>query len=205
MAGGRSGRPRHWNDERIAEELRAFAVELGHRPTNSDFPAHGRQPLLSAMLRRGGRERFYEALSDLPEAPDRQRRYGPLPGPRPDRRRWTPKTIHAELRAYAAGMEHFPTAAQMEADGRGDLRRAIRNYGGTKHWAEKVGLSLRPGQDRAPYDTDDAVADARRLVAERGELPGMDKIRALGYPRLASFIHWRCGSSTSRFIAEHLS
>jgi hypothetical protein len=62
---------------------------------------------------------------------------------------------------------------------------------------------LRAGQDRRPYGAEEAVADARNIVAEYGRLPNVRALRAADYPRLATFISTNCGG-TARFIAEYL-
>lgn len=88
----------------------------------------------------------------------------------------------------------------MERDGRHDLVRAIKYGDGQAVWAERLGLERCPGQDRAPYGPADAVRDARAIVAQEGYLPGLDWIRAAGWPRLASPIKRNHGN-TSKFVA----
>lgn len=206
MAVSRRGSPRLWSDGRIAAELRAYADELGHRPTQPDLQNSGRQALMSAMIRHGGFAHHMAALADLPAAPVRRR---PSVGPRAPGRegplKWTPDVLEAGLRGYTAGRESFPTAEQMTADGRTDLRHAVRKYGGVVHWSQILDLPLTKGQDRTPYSAEEAVAEARRLIDEFGRLPGIQILRKRGHPRLASFIDYRCGKSVRRFVAEYLS
>lgn len=121
------------------------------------------------------------------------------------RRYWTPERLETALCEYIGDGEYFPTAVELEADGRSDIRHALKRLGGHSEWARRLGLPLRPGQDREPYSLEDAVRDARALVAAHGSLPGMRPIRREGYPRLASYIQWRHGGSVSAFVAEHLS
>lgn len=142
-------------------------------------------------------------VSDLPPAPKRGRQYGHrmrLPDER--RSRWTDATLETELQAFVSGRAAFPTMQEFVAAGRTDLRDAVKNYGGTVLWAQRLGLTLRNGQDRTPYGTAEAIAEAQRVIAEQGRLPNVTALRSNGHPRLATFIS-RCGG-VKRFLAAYL-
>lgn len=109
--------------------------------------------------------------------------------------------METALRELCAEREFFPTAAELEAAGRHDVRMALKKFGGHAEWAQRLGLPLRPGQDRTPYGAEDAVRDARLLMAELGPLPNMHAVRAHGYPRLASYIKLHHRGSVKDFLA----
>jgi Fic family protein len=60
---GTGGRPRLWTDERVREELRALAVELGRWPSHADFRDADELPLYAAYRRTGGDSRWREEAS----------------------------------------------------------------------------------------------------------------------------------------------
>lgn len=104
--------------------------------------------------------------------------------------RWTLETLQTELEVFCAGRASFPTSREFNAAGRGDLRQAVTDIGGTAHWAEVIGLPLTAGQHREPYSFEDARADAFELLGQRAlrELTNAHAIRAAGFPRLATFV-----------------
>lgn len=122
------------------------------------------------------------------------------PAPQRRRTRWSRERLEVALREYVGDATKFPTNAQLERDGRHDLVRAIKYGEGQAAWAERLGLERGPGQDRAPYTPTDAIRDARTIIAQEGYLPGLDRIRAAGWPRLASHIQ-RSQGNTSKFVA----
>jgi hypothetical protein len=203
-ASRRGGERTAWTAERIADELVAFAESLGHQPTLNDFYNAGRGDLLGAMKTHGTRAQWMALVADLPPAPRRSGQYGHrmrLPDER--RLRWTDEALEAELRAFVSGRVGFPTMQEFVAAGRTDLRDAVKNYGGTVLWAQRLGLALRHGQDRSPYGAAEAIADAQRIIAKRGRLPNVKALRSSGHPRLATFIDHQCGS-VRRFVSDYL-
>jgi DNA-binding transcriptional ArsR family regulator len=60
-------------------------------------------------------------------------------------RHWTSERIRAELEAFCAGRQAWPSAAAFKEAGRGDLYVAASRYGGIGHWAEALGYP-RPGR-----------------------------------------------------------
>lgn len=104
-------------------------------------------------------------------------------------------------REELTGRRDWPSFTELSAAGRGDLRAAIRDFGGAPYWAHEFGLELRPGQERSPYGEADALVDAKRCIAEHGKLQSPKTVRRLGYPRLASYLQIRGG--TKRFVAKH--
>lgn len=108
--------------------------------------------------------------------------------------------LEEELRAFTKDMSYFPTRREFNAAHRGDLRCAVADFGGTHYWADRLGLALRPGQDRA-YSDDDAVAEARLVIAKHGGLMGARRLRNAGHGRLASVVQRHGGAK--RFVELH--
>jgi hypothetical protein len=65
------------------------------------------------------------------------------------RRRWTNERIRAELEAFCAGHESWPSAAEFKAAGHSDLYVAASRYGGVGFWASELGF-CRPGRTEPP-------------------------------------------------------
>jgi hypothetical protein len=74
-------------------------------------------------------------------------------------RRWTSDRIRAELEAFCAGREAWPSAKEFKAAGRGDLYVAASRYGGIGYWAGALGLARderngstrNAGEGRRPF------------------------------------------------------
>lgn len=118
-------------------------------------------------------------------------------------RRWDDKRLRAELKALVEQLDCFPSYNQLSAMGREDLRCALKRNGGSGWWARELGVALGPGQDRSRYTRKDATRDAEAVIAELGYLPSTTRLRALGYPRLASYAEVRHRSPTG-FVREVL-
>jgi hypothetical protein len=101
---------------------------------------------------------------------------------------WTDERIEQELRRFTTERSSWPTQREFEQAGLGHLAKAVsRRYGAT-HWARVLGLELRPSQDKEPFTEEDAVKQARAIIAQLGHLPGANKLRQLGYSRLATVV-----------------
>jgi hypothetical protein len=115
-------------------------------------------------------------------------------------REWTDERIHEALVRITGGGAHFPTQAELRAAGHSGLANAITEYGGARHWAEALGVPLRPAQLHPRYDepyTDElAIADAHRIIQAHGLLPGANKLRQLDEHRLADAV-LRAGGAAS--------
>lgn len=102
--------------------------------------------------------------------------------------RWKPDVIRAELEAFLGDRTDWPTAHEFTAAGREDLRTAVKRHGGATYWANELGKSLRPKQERSPYGEAEALRDAKAVAARVGHLPGEKTLRSMGYHRLATHI-----------------
>ena len=124
--------------------------------------------------------------------------------PSTDRKRvWSDDDLHAALAALLDGRPHWPSQRDFTEAGRTDLYYAVKRRGGVLRWSQRLGVSLKPGQDRArPYTDQDAVRDATALQGQYGFVPGPELLRQLGYARLATHIRLQ-HQNTERFAAEH--
>lgn len=115
--------------------------------------------------------------------------------------RWNDEALEAELREFLDGRPDWPTSTEFEGAGRHDLRQALKNHGGVVYWADRLGVSLRPGQDRAKYTEQDALDEACELVVELGHVPGESTARRLGYGRFATYVRKHGGAAA--FARRH--
>jgi hypothetical protein len=93
----------------------------------------------------------------------------------------------------------LPTAIELEHAGLRGLRHAIGRRG-IVFWAGWLDVPLAPGQDRTPYGREQALDDARLVLRREGRIPGTNRLRELGHPRLAGFIVKEGG--TKKFCAR---
>jgi hypothetical protein len=103
-------------------------------------------------------------------------------------RRWTDDVLRAELEAFIGDRTTWPTADEFVDANRDELRTAVKRHGGATWWAKQLGLNMTARQDRGPYGEQNALEDARELVAQLGHVPGIRRARALGYPRFGTYL-----------------
>ncbi len=117
--------------------------------------------------------------------------------------KWTDERIEAELRAYLGDRDRtdWPTRTAFEADGQRKLWVALRDYGGSLYWAERLGFKPRSQQYTQGLTREEAIEEARRVIARHGRLPHTDTLRKLGYPKLSSYVIRHRG--VKRFCATH--
>lgn len=98
------------------------------------------------------------------------------------------------------GRETFPTRAEFEAQHREDLWDAIKVRGGSRLWASRLGVRLDERQKPGLSD-EQAVAQAREVIAQLGRLPNEKQLRRMGRLKLASYVAAAGGSR--RFSEIH--
>jgi hypothetical protein len=76
------------------------------------------------------------------------------------RRRWTDTTIESELRARRTELGHFPTRAELVADGLRGLWDAIRSTDGVEAWRARV--------EREPLASPEEIATRAYELHESG-------------------------------------
>jgi hypothetical protein len=78
----------------------------------------------------------------------------------------------------------------------------VAKQGGPDRWAARLGLTLAASQvAHRPYGDDEAVDDARKVIAKIGRLPGAAKLRRMGYGRLATAV--QAAGGARRFCQLH--
>jgi hypothetical protein len=100
------------------------------------------------------------------------------------------------------GGQGWPPQPEFAAMGQVGLYKAVTSGRGTVYWAERLGVRLRPGQDRRSLDEAEALAEAREVVAELGVLPSIPRLRAMGRFKLAAYLRRTTGNA-SDFARAH--
>jgi len=98
---------------------------------------------------------------------------------------WSERRIEQLIGEWIKEHGRMPSREDLRALAGGGLVTAVVRTGGNRAWAQRFGLPLANGAQAASYSDEDAREDIRRLVADHGRLPGMSKLRELGYPQLA--------------------
>lgn len=111
------------------------------------------------------------------------------------RHEWTDERIRRELEPLLAGRTTWPTSRELQAAGREDLRHAISRYGGAAYWAKQFGLPLDSRQAKTTYPIETAIAEARVIIDRVGHLPGANRLRQMGYGRLATTVFQHGGGA----------
>ncbi|MEA2372619.1 MAG: hypothetical protein QOH12_3013 [Solirubrobacteraceae bacterium] len=115
--------------------------------------------------------------------------------------KWTEERLLEELEDFLADHAAWPPASAFRAAGREDLYHAMVRHGGVEYWREELGMFPEPGATRPSYGTHRAVEDARELIDRLGFLPNTTRVRALGFPRLATRI--QVAGGTKAFCRLH--
>lgn len=183
--------PRRWTAELVRAELAAFLAGADHFPSESEFIEAGESGLYRAIRRFGGSERW-AAEFKLPRVSDigrqRARDLRAVQAEAAQARRSARERQIRELEEFCAGREYFPAHNDWIAAGRQDLQNFVHRNGGVREWSARLGLPLRPAQDRRVYDLDRALADGRKMIAKYGDIPGSDRLRGEGLNKLYLFI-----------------
>lgn len=184
-------RPRPWTAELVRSELTAFLADTDHFPTENEFIAAGDSGLYRAVLRFGGSERWATEFN-LPRVSDigrqRVRDLQVTQATTAETRRRERERMIRELEAFSAGRTHFPARTEWSKAGREDLMEFVRRNGGVHVWSERVGLPLRPAQDRRPYGLERALADGRTVIERFGRIPNSSVLQKAGHGKLWTFI-----------------
>jgi hypothetical protein len=79
-------------------------------------------------------------------------------------RRWTEDRVRAELSAFLADREEWPSAAEFVRAGQRQLRDMVYRFGGSRRWAQEMGIRYperMPGH--APWWTEERVREELRV------------------------------------------
>lgn len=180
--------------DEVFRELRDFVDGRPNLPTHAEFVAAGKKSLYARASRVGGIDhwrRVFQAESRDAGIAELRRRSEEM------------LSIAADLEAYIATRGgRFPRLSEMDRDGRRELREAVERTGGARFWK----LYLREMQQRRAsadaYKLDQAVEDARGLLAKFGYLPTAAVLRDHGYDELARVFDFY--GSPQAFVELHL-
>jgi len=168
----RAGRPTEWTEERIRSELQTFLAGRYVWPPSDDFMAAGQAQLRNAVQRYGGVAHWAREIG----VEAREHRGG-------GNKRWTDERIRRELEEFLADKATYPRGAEFAAASRVRLFAAISEGHGVAHWASQLGVPLR---ERATKLSDDEIMrEVRRVIDAEWYLPNTQRLRELGYLRLA--------------------
>lgn len=126
-----SGRANLWSDEAIEAAIEPLVRSLGRWPTKSEFRRAGLQRAMAAVYEHGGSRRWQEHFGV-----ERSNWSGPVP----DRGRWSPELVEAELRAVCQDREAWPSLAEFERTGPRGLYSAMQRHGGVRYWRQRMRL-----------------------------------------------------------------
>lgn len=114
---------------------------------------------------------------------------------------WTDERLEAALREFVGDAVEWPSRTRFMAADRQGLYEAMRDHGGHLYWAHRLGLRLSSAQQPRSVPLDELVDQARTVIAQEGRLPNQERLRLLGYPRLATAVQ-RAGGA-QKFKAQH--
>jgi DNA invertase Pin-like site-specific DNA recombinase len=159
-----------WDDDEIEARLRAFVADCGVFPTPQQFLANGQRRLYDHVTLRGGGP-VWAARLDIPFQQGR----------RQSMLLWTADRVRNELAEFLSDKETWPTMAEFQACGKGQLRRALIRFGGQDHWAGQFGLPLGNfrGQHLA-WSEERIESELRVLIGDRTEWPRRREFNAAG-------------------------
>ncbi|MGH2852150.1 MAG: hypothetical protein ACRDLP_16235 [Solirubrobacteraceae bacterium] len=205
-----SGGVRRWSEERIRATLRGFLGSRTTWPSWPEFEAAGLRAFREALCHYGGPERWAAEMGvALPPA----RRPSRVPRPRPkppvsDWPLWTDERIAGELAQFLHGRTDWPRHAEFVAAGRKRLYAAVLTHGGSRRWAERMGVqrverqrgsarhepnersqsrSRSRAARRARWDDEQIEAAIGPLVRELGRWPTKSEFHRAGLrPALAA-------------------
>lgn len=123
----------YWTFEKIVQEVKVIANNLGKVPTLEELRSMGRWDLSGAINKYTNMTAVYEALS---ERPKRKVDF------------WNNEKIEAEVKRIIYESKEFPSADKLRERNRNDLVAAINNYGGFRKLRENIGFK----QISNPYE-----------------------------------------------------
>src|SRR3989344_717282 len=148
----------YWTEKKVISELKPICKKLGEFPSASYLKKIGKANLDSAIGASRGTYYFAKKLG----CETAQKRKG----------NWNKKTTIKELRAICKKLKRFPTGADFRKIRRMDLENAVRKYGGSHHFAKKVGYKLK--FKPAGYWTEKTVTRELKTISRRiGKFPNL--------------------------------
>jgi site-specific DNA recombinase len=178
-----------WSDARLRSELRRFLAGRTRWPSFPEFQSAGKAALHEQVERHGGPRRWAE-LFNVPYHPP------------PDQvGTWSKRRIRRELATYLKDKARWPSCRTFAADGQGQLRKAIRWFGGPEYWAREFGLDLPPRYGRTQRWTYARIkSELLEFVGDRPDWPALSEFEAAGLNKLYNAI--RASGARERLAAE---
>jgi hypothetical protein len=133
-----------WTEQTIEIELRAFVDGRADWPLHREFVESGRKGLYQAILKHGGTH-MWAARVGVEFSPRRAKG-----------RPWSEARVRAELAAFLANRDRWPSGPEFVAADKSSLLRAARRFGGTQRWKREFAL------DQAAGDAVPALRPSRR-------------------------------------------
>lgn len=141
------GGVRRWTDETIRQTLADFFGDRSTWPGAKEFRQAGLHSLEEALRHYGGPERWAREMG-VDWTPSRRALQRSARGPRsqvsarsrPDWPKWTEETIARELRLFLADRTEWPRHVEFVRAGRKGLYHAVLRHGGTRTWAQRMGV-----------------------------------------------------------------
>jgi hypothetical protein len=179
-------RPACWDEGSIRAELTSFVAGRDVWPTYDEFVTAGHKRLRDAIARYRGPKWWASQL----RLPGGDRRRGGV-------RHWTDDTIRDALAAFLVDRDTWPTRREFQRAGHGGLYAAVRTYGGSRPWAEELGvqrgdtgrrpapssrpLRSSPGPARAPWSDERILRELTAALAGRYEWPRYSEFVSAGH------------------------
>lgn len=164
----RPGGVRRWTDAMIRETLVSFLNGRTTWPTTREFDDAGLHAFREALRDYGDARRWaaemgveWTPTSRSPTGPRPKRDFRKPPGSHRERRYWTEERIAKELRRFLGHRSVWPRYAEFADAGHAGLYHAINRYGGTRVWAQRMGVRWpgRHGRSEERW-TDARIRDA---------------------------------------------
>jgi hypothetical protein len=159
-----------WDDGEIERRLESFIDGRDVFPTPQQFIRAGERRLYDHVALRGGGPVWAARLGVTFDQGKRTKQF-----------RWTQDRLRNELSEFLADREQWPTLAEFQACGKGQLRRAVVRFGGMELWAERFGLPM--SNLRGPHlawPEERIESELCALIAGRTEWPRRREFTAAG-------------------------
>jgi hypothetical protein len=109
---------------------------------------------------------------------------------------WTEQTIAIELRRFVVGRGDWPRHREFVETGRKGLYHAILKHGGTRHWAERVGVEFSPDRARGrPWSEERVRVELTQFLDYRDRWPSGAEFATAGQGALLRAVRRFGGSA----------
>jgi len=149
-----------WTDDRVRTRLAALLDGRASWPTEAEFAAAGEAPLLAAVRRHGGTEKWAREFG-LSTAR--------LAG-------WNDERIEREIAPLVQKLGRWPTKGEFKRAGLGKALAAVYTHGGSKRWQKRLDArplrQPQPVPDRRVWTEARVERELREFLADYNSWPG---------------------------------